>query len=107
MLKTRLSLGQLAIELKDFLSKRISVQHLILFGSYAKGSPRADSDIDVIVVSEDFKSMPVFDKISLLANASVEVDSRIELIGVSSDEYEQAQRGSLLNDIKRSSKVLI
>ena len=51
--------------------------------------------------------MSVFDKISLLANASVVVDSRIELIGVSSNEYEQAQRGSLLNDIKQSGKVLI
>ena len=50
MLKTKLSLGQLAIELKDFLSKHIYVEHLILFGSYAKGSQRVDSDIDVIVV---------------------------------------------------------
>lgn len=107
MLKTKLSLGQLAIELKDFLSKHISVEHLILFGSYANGSPRADSDIDVIVVSGDFKSMSVFDKISLLADASVAVDSRIELIGVTASEYEQAQRGSLLNDIKQKGKVLI
>jgi uncharacterized protein len=107
MLKIRVSLGQLAIELKDFLSKCISVEHLILFGSYANGSPRADSDIDVIVVSDDFKSMSVFDKISLLANASVAVNSRIELIGVSSKEYEQAQQGSFLNNIKQSGKVLI
>jgi len=107
MLKTKHSLGQLAIELKDFLSKHIAVEHLVLFGSYANGSPRADSDIDVIVVSDDFKSMSVFDKISLLANASVAVDSRIELIGVSTSEYEQAQRGSLLNDIKQSGRVLI
>ena len=107
MLKTKHSLGQLAIELKDFLSKHIGVEHLILFGSYANGSPRADSDIDVIVVSDDFKAMSVFDKISLLANAMVAVDSRIELIGVTSSEYEQAQQGSLLNGIKQSCKVLI
>jgi len=107
MLKTKLSLGQLAVEIKDFLSKYIGVEHLILFGSYAKGFQRADSDIDVVVVSDDFKSMSAFDKISLLANVSVAVDSRIELIGVTSNEYEQAQRGSLLNDIKQSGKVLI
>ena len=87
------------------MSKHIGVEHLILFGSY-NGSPRADSDIDVIVVSDDFKSMSVFDKISLLASASVAVDSRIELIGVSSKEYEQAQQGSLLNHIKRVRKSL-
>ena len=97
----------LLLQLTRILSKHIGVEHLILFGSYANGSPRADSDIDVIVVSDDFKAMSVFDKISLLANASVAVDSRIELIGVSTNEYAQAQQGTLLSSIKEYGKVLI
>jgi len=32
----------------------ISVDKVILYGSYAKGKARTDSDIDVAVVSKDF-----------------------------------------------------
>ena len=41
-------------ELAKRLEKRITVNSLILFGSYARGEERMESDIDFIVVSEDF-----------------------------------------------------
>ena len=39
-------------ELKNFT---INSQKIILYGSYVKGNPREDSDIDLIVISDDFK----------------------------------------------------
>ena len=106
MLKINASMKQIADELKNFLSQRIRVNHLILFGSYAYGSPRQDSDIDVVVVSDDFITMSVWDKIALLAGASVAVDSRIELVGVTSKDYSASQKGSLLSEIKSKGKIL-
>jgi len=107
MLKTNASINQLAFEVKDFLSRHIHIDHLILFGSHAYGSPREDSDIDIAVISEDFNKMSIWDKISLLAQASLSVDSRIELITFSSKDYSQPEKGSLLKEIKDKGKILI
>jgi len=41
-------------EFKDKLSKKIKVQKMILFGSYATGNYTKDSDIDLLIVSPDF-----------------------------------------------------
>ena len=35
------------------LTKRLKLYRVILFGSYAGGSPEADSDIDLLVVTDD------------------------------------------------------
>lgn len=45
-LVTRSSIQQLARE----IAGRFSPERIILFGSYAYGSPRADSDVDLLVV---------------------------------------------------------
>lgn len=42
-------------EFKDKLSKKIKVQKMVLFGSYATGKYTKDSDIDLLIVSPDFK----------------------------------------------------
>jgi len=107
VLKTNASINQLAFEVKDFLSQHIHVDQLILFGSYIYGTPREDSDIDIAVVSEDFNKMSVWDKISLLAQVSVAVDSRIELIAFTLKDYSHPESGSLLSEIKQKGKVLV
>ena len=107
MLKTNASIDQIAHEVEVFLSQHIHVDRLILFGSYVDGSPREDSDIDIAVISEDFNTMSIWDRISLLAQASVAVDSRIELIAFSPKDYFHPESCSLLNEIKNKGKVIV
>ena len=38
----------------DILTKEISPAAVVLYGSYAKGNPREDSDIDVAVIFDGF-----------------------------------------------------
>ena len=35
---------------------------IILFGSYADGKPANDSDLDIIVISEDFRDKDIFER---------------------------------------------
>lgn len=62
---------------KLLVSNHFDLDKLVLFGSYAKGTQRADSDIDVAVfvnsVSSDF-----FTYAPLLWKLRLEVDNRIE-----------------------------
>ena len=41
--------------MKKLISAGIPVTSVYLYGSYAKGKPKADSDIDICVVSPKFK----------------------------------------------------
>ncbi|MEW6063461.1 MAG: nucleotidyltransferase domain-containing protein [Nanoarchaeota archaeon] len=47
---------------KRRLSRHISIQKMYLFGSRAKGNPKKWSDFDLIIVSENFKDKPSFER---------------------------------------------
>ncbi|GHT33055.1 hypothetical protein FACS189434_06300 [Bacteroidia bacterium] len=52
------------------------IQKIILFGSYAKGNPHKDSDIDIAVVFSDYNNR--LDRQVELMKLTRKVDSRIE-----------------------------
>jgi hypothetical protein len=65
-------------------------QKIILYGSYAKGNPREDSDIDLIVISDDFKDMNLRERLEILGIAAGRVfEPTIEALGYTSKEIKQ------------------
>ena len=42
------------------VQKNISVQKIMLFGSYARGTQKPESDVDILVVSKDFENIKPF-----------------------------------------------
>lgn len=64
MVKSISEIRKIAKEYKDVLKRYdIRVTKLILYGSYAKGTPKSYSDIDLIVVSPDLaRFSPLKDK---------------------------------------------
>ncbi len=73
-------------------------QAILLYGSYASGNAREDSDIDIIVVSEDFKSINLRERLELLGIAAGRVFEPIEAIGYTSDELESNRKGTFLEE---------
>ena len=59
------------------LKERISVERVILFGSYAKNRDHKDSDIDLAIVSRDFSGNPISDFLTAI-RVCREVDLRLE-----------------------------
>ena len=53
------------------------IEAIILFGSYAKGTEREDSDIDIAIITDDFEN-DVFDEQLNLKKLRWEIDLRIE-----------------------------
>jgi predicted nucleotidyltransferase len=106
MFKTDVTIEQLSREIVDFLSVHIRVSRMILFGSYAYGRPRKDSDFDIAVISPDLAEMNILEKMELFAKAAVAVDSRIELKGFSAEKFLHPEQGSLLEMIKNSGKII-
>ena len=63
--------------LRRLKRQKINVQQLFLFGSYAKGTAHENSDIDIAVISEDFKGDPIDDIVGLM-RLRRGIDLRIE-----------------------------
>ncbi len=58
-------------EVKKFikrLEKDFTIAKVIVFGSRARGEARKDSDVDLIIVSEDFEGMGYFKRGALMYN---------------------------------------
>jgi predicted nucleotidyltransferase len=54
--------------LKEIILNTVPVEQIILFGSYAEGTPHADSDLDIYVVmpdSADIRDIDAMQEISL------------------------------------------
>ncbi len=100
MRKTGTPVEQLCREAVDFLSEHIQVDRAVLFGSYATNEAREDSDIDLAVISDDFRNMSAWERICLLAKVAVMVDSRLEVKGFSREAYEDPPQASMLKEIK-------
>ena len=50
----------------------VNTERVILYGSFAKGQERLDSDIDVIVISKDFQRMNLRERLEVLGIAAEE-----------------------------------
>ena len=64
---------------KKLLSQYMSFDKMILFGSYARGSQREDSDVDVAIIVDEMRG-DYFSTRPLLWRVRREVDDRIEPI---------------------------
>ena len=77
----------------------IPVDRVILYGSYAKGKTRPDSDIDVAVISKNFGQDRVEEGMTLFRIAG-KIDPRLEPIPISSESYQKDTWVPLIYEIK-------
>ena len=85
------------------LEEQIRVEKVILFGSYARGTPRPFSDIDLIVISPDFHGGTLEDHI-LLAKVARRITPQIEALPYLPQDFQEADsrsfEGALLHEGK-------
>jgi uncharacterized protein len=67
--------------------KNIKVDKLILFGSYAHGTFKEESDIDILVISDDFADKDFWQRIDILSDAIYEVFEPIEAVAITTAEW--------------------
>jgi len=83
----------------------ISVDRIILYGSYARGRIRADSDIDVAVISRNFGKDRVEEGMKLFRIAG-EIDSRLEPVPISGQAFENDTWIPLIYEIREKGVTL-
>jgi predicted nucleotidyltransferase len=102
MVKTKREIEEIIERYKAALCELgIVPQRVILYGSYAGGNPREDSDIDLIVVSENFGKMNIRERLEILGIAAGRVFEPIEAIGYTPEELKDT-KGTFLEEILSS-----
>lgn len=86
----------------------VNVQKIIVFGSQANGKYKAGSDIDIIVVSNDFKNKDIFKRARLTKEAEIMTIKKfmIPLDIITMTPEELADDTSLLSDYARTGEVI-
>lgn len=71
----------------EIVNKNYDVIAIILFGSYAKGTQREDSDIDIAIITDDIKTDKFDEEVNLMQLRN-NIDYRIEPHIISIADYE-------------------
>lgn len=85
-------------------SRGLAVDKLVLFGSYATGTWREGSDIDVVIVSDGFAGLSYWDRTELLASVIYDIFEPIEAVALTNEEW--SNRTSRFVDFASSGEVL-
>jgi predicted nucleotidyltransferase len=83
---------------------KIKPQKIILFGSYSTGTQHEGSDIDLVVISEDFAGKDYWERIDILSTAIYTVFAPIEATAMTPEEWESGD--SMLVDFARHGEVV-
>ncbi|MBU0701730.1 nucleotidyltransferase domain-containing protein [bacterium] len=89
------------------LQKHIFVSKIILFGSWAKNQQDKWSDIDLAIISDDFKDVSYLDRLVMLGKFAWQSKSTvIEALGFTKEEYEHDSKLDFLSEIKKNGVVI-
>jgi uncharacterized protein len=79
----------------------INIKQIILFGSYAKGNAKPESDIDIAVIVDNF-NFDLWEMYSILFKLRRDIDIRIEPIIIN----EKKDPAGFLDEIKKYGEIV-
>lgn len=106
MAKTKNQIDKGIFKAVRYLKEYFNIKEVILFGSQLSGKAGEFSDIDLAVISPDFKKKKfeelatIFAKVSLLCNSSVEIHP------YSVDDLKEARPTNFLGQILKTGKIV-
>ena len=107
MVKGNGKIDKIVNRLVDSLEmKGIEVSQVILYGSFASGSAKSYSDIDIAVISPSFKSKGILKRQELLGEAIFPLGEPIEALGYSPQQCKDPDPLSFLSEILSTGKIV-
>lgn len=95
---------------QDYLAavRRAGVQaeRAVLFGSFARGETRPDSDIDLVVIAPEFDGPRKREHMDLLWQLRATTDSRIEPIAVGERQWEEDDSSAIIEMCRREGQQI-
>jgi predicted nucleotidyltransferase len=91
------------------LKGKIRLEKVILFGSAVRGKMHRDSDIDLIIISPDFKNMDFMKRLILLSRLrrKMKKTAPMDILGYTREEFKKLSKESIvLQEAKREGKTI-
>jgi predicted nucleotidyltransferase len=101
--ETKSIIGIINRYLEELKRNHIPVQQAILFGSYANGNSREESDIDIAVISTAFTG-DRFDDRRKIVPLRRKIDNRIEPIPFRPEDFNE---GGILADVIKKTGIIL
>ncbi|MEW6327242.1 MAG: nucleotidyltransferase domain-containing protein [Thermodesulfobacteriota bacterium] len=94
--------------LESSLREKLHISKIILFGSQARGKTTGESDIDILIVSEDFRNKDIFERVGLIKEAEIMTIKKfmipLDIITMTPEEFESGT--SLISDYAKNGEVV-
>ncbi len=84
----------------------VEVEFVVLFGSQASGTAHQWSDIDIIVVSQQFDNLQDRFYVDLLWRVAARVDSAIEPLPCGAQQWRDDDDSAIIEIARRSGEIL-
>lgn len=88
------------------LELKIPLEKVILFGSYARGAEREESDVDLVFVSSAFSGMDSMARFKLIGSVRKNYSFAVDYFGFTHEELESASSLTTLGEIRETGKAL-
>ncbi|MCX6090839.1 MAG: nucleotidyltransferase domain-containing protein [Candidatus Atribacteria bacterium] len=75
-----------------FQSRNIQIDRFVVFGSQAEGRSHADSDLDIIIISDEFEGKTIFERAQITGPVHWDIvhffKIPLDLIAMTNDEFD-------------------
>lgn len=96
-----------ALYIAELASQGVRVDRVILYGSWAQGTARDDSDIDLVVISPDLDRYDFPERLGFLARATLHIPGALEVVGYTPREIAGKEGQSIFwDEIRTTGKVM-
>ena len=89
---------------RELQARGIQPQQVVLYGSQAAGTATEASDIDLVVISEDFTGKKFWERIDLLSDAIYATYAPLEAVAMTPEEWQAGD--SIIVEFARNGEIL-
>lgn len=86
----------------------LNISKIIVFGSYAYGNPTKESDIDIVIISSDFRGKNIFQRAQLTKEAEITTIRKfmipLDIVTLTPEEFKTGT--SIISDYAKNGKIL-
>lgn len=83
----------------------VKTERVILYGSYAQGKAREDSDIDLIIVSKDFEGKNLRERLETLGIAAIQIMQLVQAQCYTPAEIDSDDKSSFIKEVLKYGKI--
>ena len=110
MLEKHIAKKKIVLILRNLFKKKgIALGKIVIFGSFTKGLRNENNDIDIIIVSTDFRDKSLFERVELTTGINRELVRKmkkpVDTIFYSDEEWEQGF-SLIINTAKKEGEII-